>query len=293
MPFQPAYDVPQERRAYTLRPDAPNGTAVLILHGFMGSPVSSRPMAEYLCRQGILVHCPLLPGHGQYPNKLYNVPRQAWIAEVEEAYHLIRRHSDRLFIIGHSMGNILGAHLIITYGGVEGHAMLAPVYDLPDSRLRYVNLIRPFVPWFYPHKSQSKTLQKLMRERLLDFDPSLDFNDPHVQARLPELSRVPFSGMGEMVRMIHFGRRLWPQLTLPACILIGAEDRAASPENARKIYELLAAEDKAFHLFPNTGHELMRPFEKAHTEVWKLISSFVMGQRQLQPTATGNANSEP
>jgi carboxylesterase len=284
MPFQPTYDVPEGRRAYTLHPTNPTSVGVLMLHGFMGSPVSSRPMAEYLCRRGIVIHCPLLPGHGQYPNKLYNIPRQAWIAEVEEAYHFMRGRCGQLFIIGHSMGNILGAHLITTYGGVAGIAMLAPVYDVPDSRLRYVNMIRPFMPWFYPHKSKSKSLQKLMKERLLDFDPALDFADPGVQACLPEISRVPISGMGEMVKMIQFGRGLWPQLNLPVRILIGEEDRAASPENARKIYELLAAEDKAFQLFPDTGHELMRPFEPAHTQVWQLIGDFVLEKHiQTQP----------
>jgi carboxylesterase len=252
----------------------------------MGSPLSSRPMAEYLCQQGITIHCPLLPGHGHYPNKLYNVPRRAWMAEVEEAYHFMRGRCQRLFIIGHSMGNILGAHLITTCGGVEGIAMLAPVYDVPDGRLRFVNLLRPVMPWFYPHKSKSRSLQKLMRERLLDFDPTLDFTDPDVQRRLPEISRVPISGMGEMVKMIHFGRSLWPRLNLPARILVGEDDRAASPENARKIFELLGADDKEFHSFPHTGHELMRPFEPVHTQVWTLITDFVF-RKSIPKSANG------
>jgi pimeloyl-ACP methyl ester carboxylesterase len=115
-----------------------------------------------------------------------------------------------------------------------------------------------------------------MRERLLDFDPTLDFSNPDVQSRLPEISRVPISGMGEMVKMIYFGRRLWPRLDLPVRILVGEADRAASPENARKIFELLAADDKELQAFPETGHELMRPFEPVHTEVWQLIADFVM-----------------
>lgn len=275
MPFQPTYNVPVERRAYTLQPATPGGVGVLMLHGFMGSPLSSRPMAEYLCQHGITVHCPLLPGHGHFPNKLYNISRQDWIAEAEEAYEFMRGRFDRLFIIGHSMGNVLGAHLITTRGGVAGQIMLAPVYDVPDGRLRYVNFIRPFIPWFYPHKSKSRSMQKLMRERLLDFDPTLDFDDPEVQAQLPEISRVPISSMCEMVNMINFGRTLWSQLNVPVRILIGEDDRAASADNARKIFDLLPTTDKVFHSFPKTGHELMRPFEPVHTQVWQLIANFV------------------
>jgi pimeloyl-ACP methyl ester carboxylesterase len=183
------------------------------------------------------------------------------------------------------MGNILGAHLITTYGGVEGIAMLAPVYDVPDGRLRFVNLLRPVMPWFYPHKSKSRSLQKLMRERLLDFDPTLDFADPAIQSRLPEISRVPISGVGEMVKMIQFGRRLWPRLKAPVRILVGEDDRAASPENARKIFDLLPMDDKEFYSFPHTGHELMRPFEPVHAQVWQLIADFVM-EKNIQRITT-------
>lgn len=280
MPFQPTYNVPAERRAYTLQPPKPNGVGVLMLHGFMGSPLSSRPMAEYLCQQGIVTHCPLLPGHGHFPNKLYNIPRQDWIAEAEEAYAFIRGRCDHLFIIGHSMGNVLGAHLITTHGGVAGQAMLAPVYDVPDGRLRYVNFVRPFMPWFYPHKSKSRSMQKLMKERLLDFDPTLDLDDPEVQAQLPEISRVPVSSMCEMVNMINFGRGLWSQLDVPVRIFIGEDDRAASADNARKIFDLLPTTDKKFHSFPKTGHELMRPFEPVHTQVWQLIADFMMSDNR-------------
>ena len=39
-------------------------TAVLLSHGFTGSPASIRPWGQYLHSQGFTVTCPLLPGHG-------------------------------------------------------------------------------------------------------------------------------------------------------------------------------------------------------------------------------------
>jgi basic membrane protein A and related proteins len=196
MPFQPDYDVVDERRAYTLTAN-PNSDSVpqrgvLIIHGFMGSPLSSRPLAEYLNTHGYFVHCPLLPGHGHYPNKLYKVPAKAWLAEVEEAYTLARANVNELFIIGHSMGNVLGAHLVLKYDDIRGMAMLAPIIDVPDRRLRWVKYARFFLPWYYPHKSKRESMQHLVRERVLDFDPSIDFDSPQFQAQLPEVSRVPY-----------------------------------------------------------------------------------------------------
>lgn len=280
MPFEPDYDVAEARRAYTLaapnEPSASNRIGVLILHGFMGSPLSSRPLAEYLNERGIFVHCPLLPGHGHYPDKLKNATRKAWLAEVEEAHDFARRQVDDLFIIGHSMGNVLSAHVALKYNDVKGIAMLAPVIDVPDSRLRLVKYARFFLPWYYPHKSKRESMQHLVRERVLDFDPSIDFDSPEFQASLPEVSRVPLAGMHEMVSTIEYGRKLWPRLNLPVRIYAGEDDVAAPPENARQIFALLPGRDKEITIFPHSGHELMRPIEPIHQTVWEAIATFIL-----------------
>jgi carboxylesterase len=279
MPFTPNYDVPPERRAYTLRGNGRIGC--LMLHGFIGSPASTRPLAEYLCEQGITCHCPLLPGHGQYPNKLYKVSHKAWIAEVEEARQTIRGWCDEVFIISHSMGTVLGSHLIVTQGEISGIVMLAPVYDVPDERLNWMWLIRYVMPWYYPHKSKKPSMQKLVRERVLDFDPALDFDSPEVQASLPQVARVPTSGLDEMVKMIRYGRSLWPQLTLPVQIFQGGHDPAVKAEKTQILYEQIPSQDKKLDLFPEAGHELMRPFDPRHETVWPTIEAFIRERSSL------------
>lgn len=279
MPFKPNYDVPEERLPYTLfSPTPPTGerrAGVLVLHGFIGSPLSSRPMAHYLNERGLFVHCPLLPGHGQYPDKLRGVSRKAWLAEAEEAYALTREHCDDLFIVAHSMGNILAAHVALKFGGVAGITMLAPVYNVPDRRLRIVKYARHFMSWYYPHKSKSESMQHLVRERVLDFDPSIDFDSPEFQARLPQVSRVPIGGMHEMVSTIEVGHKLWPRLDVPVRIHAGEDDHAAPPDNAREIFAALPGRDKELTVYPHVGHELMRPFEPIHAVVWESIASFI------------------
>lgn len=280
MPFKPTYEVKEERRPYTLTVEGPlpdgRRVGVLVMHGFMGSPLSSRPMAEYLNQKGVFVHCPLLPGHGSYPSTLHRVGRKLWLAEAEEAYQLVRRQSDELYIIGHSMGNILGAHVALKFGDVRGVAMLAPVYDVPDSRLHWVKYARFFTTWYYPHKSSHESMRRLVRERVLDFDPTVAYDSPEFQALLPQISRVPLSGMHEMVAMITEGRKLWPRLDVPVRIFAGEDDDAAHPDNARRIFSLLPTKDKKLTIYPDTGHELMRPFEPIHATVWDSIASFIL-----------------
>lgn len=276
MPFKPDYKIPEERQPYELIGHGQSGNGrvgCLVLHGFMGSPGSSRPMAEYLAAQGITVYCPLLPGHGHYPDKLYKVSHRKWLAEAEEAMQHIRQMGDELFIISHSMGAVLAAHVITKFNQVKGLVMLTPLYEVPDSRLSLMPILRYFMPWLYPHKMES--MQDLMRQRLLDFDPTLDLDDPAVQARLPEMTRLPTSGLAEMVKVVRLGRKLWSRLNLPTIIFHGGQDPAVRPGSIEKIYERLPHKDKILKVFPEAGHELMRPFEPVHTKVWQMVSNFI------------------
>ncbi len=157
--------------------------------------------------------------------------------------------------------------------------MIAPVYEPPDGRLKYTGIAQHFVPWYYPHKSSKPSMQHLVRERVLDFDPTIDFDDPDFQALLPEVSRVPMSGMYEMVQTIAYGRKLWPSLNVPVHIFAGGEDVAAPPDNARQILALLPNPDKALTIYPESGHELMRPFDPVHQEAWQAIGAFLNDHR--------------
>jgi carboxylesterase len=280
VPFKPNYEVKPERQAYTLE-KGPVGC--LMLHGFMGAPISSRPMAEYLAERGITVHCPLLPGHGELPNKLQAFPRQAWIDEAEEAFTFINQRCEKVFLMGHSMGTVLCAHLASQHKQVKGLVMLAPAFDIPDRRLLAMSVLRYVMPWFYPLKMRS--LRPLVNKRILDFDPTLDLNDPAVQARLPEMTKVPTSSIDEMRKTIKMGRKLWPTLEHPSIILQGDEDEVIDLESTRRLYNMLPNPDKKLIILEGAGHELMRSFDPAHKRVWPAVLDFIMQHSSLPVTS--------
>ena len=277
MPFVPPYDVPAERHAYVelARVENENGRiGLLMLHGFLGSPLSSHPMANYLADHGVSVHCPLLPGHGHHPDKLHKVPRQAWLDEAQEAFETVQGQYDELFLMGHSMGAVLGAHLCLQNPEVRGLIMLTPLYEAPDDRLNWMKLLRFVMPWFYPHKMRS--MRKLVRERVLDFDPTINFDDPSFQQNeLPKVSRVPTGALAEMVKMAEYGRTLWPQLVTPSIIFRGGHDPAVKLGTIDKLFDVLPGPHKKLKTFPEAGHEPMRPFDPAHKELWPMALEFM------------------
>ncbi len=283
MPFQPDYEVPEERRAY-FTPGQPRegweNVAVLMLHGFMGSPASSRPMAEFLAGKGITTLCPLLPGHGHLPYKIHGTSHQQWLSEVEEAYYQLRRQREQVFIVGHSMGAVLGAHLATKFPEVCGLVYLAPLYEIPDRRLKVASLGRYFLDFVYPLKYKSLH-PDVWLGRVLDYDPTIDVTDPELQEWLVEASRIPVDGISEMNKMAGIGRRLWPQIHQPVLIFQGGQDPAVSPGNTEKLFQALATADKEMKFFPQVGHELMRPVEPIHVRIWDKAFEFIEDHAEI------------
>ena len=278
MPFQPEYEVPEERQAYTFKAEPKEGwegIGILMLHGFMGSPVSSRDMGRFFAEEGITTHCPLLPGHGNLPYKIHGHHKAEWIAEAEEGFHYLKQSCDQIFIIGHSMGAVEGAYLADKYQNeVCGLILLAPLYDVPDWRIKMASFGRYVMPWFYPLK-RKEVDRDIFVARVTDFDPTIDVDDPELQDWLVEATRLPMDGIDEMRKMGVYGRKLWPKIHQPVIIFQGGTDPAVHTDFVEKLFQKLATADKEMKFFPQAGHELMRPEEPIHRKVWQKILEFI------------------
>jgi carboxylesterase len=82
-------------------------TALALIHGFTGSPVSMRPLAELLVAQGFRVEAPRLPGHGTHPKDMQRTRYADWRSEVLSCIDRLQRESKRLVLVGLSMGGTL------------------------------------------------------------------------------------------------------------------------------------------------------------------------------------------
>jgi carboxylesterase len=150
-PDQDAHPVLPGCEPWSSPDGGPHG--VLVLHGFTGSPVSMRPLAEALAAAGFAVELPRLPGHGTSPEDLALTTFDDWLAEAERALGVLQRRcaEGRVVVAGLSMGGALTLALGTTHpelagiipinapcvgpeGLAEGlHAMLAEGVEVMDS----------------------------------------------------------------------------------------------------------------------------------------------------------------
>lgn len=272
MAFHVSDAIPPSRQPYTFEG---NDVCCLVIHGFMGSPKSSRPMAEFLHAElGWTFYCPLLPGHGHLPYKLHRVSHRQWLAAAEAALATVRQRGRQIVLIGHSMGSILAAHLAVQAADIRALALIAPLHDVPSRVFHAMPLVRRLMPYLYPLRLPQIPNDVIM-QRIHDFDPSIDLEDPAVKAWLPRGTRMPTSALDELRKMTRLGRKLYRKLSLPVLTLQAGADPAAPVENGEKVHAAIRAADKRYVLVAEAGHELMRPFDPAHETVWAEIRDFL------------------
>ena len=90
-------------------------TGVLFLHGFTGGMFEVRPFIQYVEeRTDWITSVPILPGH-DFPIDLSKVSAESWMMEAELALNRLRKETDRIIVVGFSMGGIIALYLALRY----------------------------------------------------------------------------------------------------------------------------------------------------------------------------------
>lgn len=145
-PLSPA--VVPGAEAYTANPDHvdPVG-AVLLCHGFTGSPISMRPWADHLVSSGFEVSVPRLAGHGTSWQEMNRTTWQDWYGVVEAEFLRLSEQYGPIGLAALSMGGSLTLRLAAQYPDrVVGLALVNPSVASADPKMRFVPLLSKFVP---------------------------------------------------------------------------------------------------------------------------------------------------
>ena len=272
MPYHPRSDIPPERQTFS---HWRGGVGCLLLHGFMGSPNSWRPLADHLAAHDITCHVPLLPGHGHLPDKIHKIPHTHWLSAASAALGVMRQHCHTVFVMGHSMGAVLAAHLATHHtADVRGLVLIAPLYEVPDKRIRLTRWARYLLPYAYPLRLPNFP-RDLALARVTSFDPTIDLDDPEVQEWLGQGTRISNWGVAEMCRMADVGRTLWPQVQTPTLVVQGGRDRALHSPHARTLLAELPTAAKELFWLDQADHDIIHPESADHALVWEKIRAFV------------------
>jgi carboxylesterase len=119
--------------AEPFRQQGDSDVAILLVHGFTGSPASMRPWGDYLNAHGYTVFCPRLPGHGTKWQDMEQTTWQEWYAEAARDFEELLKEYRLVFVAGLSMGAALSLRLAEARGAdIAGLMLVNPAVCRPQ-----------------------------------------------------------------------------------------------------------------------------------------------------------------
>ncbi|MDA0837690.1 MAG: alpha/beta fold hydrolase [Planctomycetota bacterium] len=224
--------------------------AVLLIHGFRGSPSVFEELGELLHQRGCSVHAMLLPGHGRSVGDLAASRWQNWASAVELTHLKLRERHDRIFLVGFSLGGLLALHQA-TRSLVNGVVAISPFLKLnsdasgglsPQTRLKLAQLL-PFTQVVELHREPN-----LLDDRLR-----------------AEVKISPFYPVKTMQSMVEFAESIGDSLNAIRCPLLiqqSKNDRVVCGTSVQQLYEAVSSDDKRLTWYEGSAHELLLDCER-------------------------------
>jgi len=232
-----------------------NSTGCLLIHGFTGTPKEMRPLGDFLVEKGYSVLGIRLSGHGTKMADIQRSHWQDWSGSVLDGWHLLQSSTDKVILMGLSMGGILGLYHA-SFLPVQGIVCMSTPYQL-GSALELALL--PFLTGIYPFKKKGES----------------DWHDPNAAKDHIAYEKFPTRAIVQLTHLIQAMRDSLPKVTAPALLMHAKGDLVVAPENMRRIYQELgtAEENKEMVLLENSGHVVTRDSDKM--TLFNNILSFV------------------
>jgi carboxylesterase len=217
------------------------------MHGFGGTPLEVKLVADVASELGLGARAPLLPGHGRSVRELVGTRFEHWLAAADEHYRELAARGP-VVLAGLSMGSLVAMRLALRYPETSiGLIVLANA----------VWLMSPWPLW---------GLRLVERLRLPDFSvpkPASDIDDEAERRQHLTYNAQP---VHSAISVMQAGRRLLPELErlrCPALILHGRRDRVCPVANAWRLAVRLGSVDKRVVLLPRSHHVVTRDVERA------------------------------
>jgi len=218
-------------------------TAVLLIHGFTGSPASIHPWAESLHTNGYTVAVPRLPGHGTTWQDMERTTWQDWYAAAEQALDELVGQYRQVYVGGLSMGGALALRLAEQRSAdVAGVMVVNPGVRRPDRTdvpillaLDRVGLLGPLTKVMPTVPGISNDIKKPGQDEVA-------------------YDQVPIKSGIQLLKLQEDVRGNLPQVTQPLMVFTAPEDHVAEPVNSDIVMTETGSRRKTQVLLPESYH---------------------------------------
>lgn len=235
--------------------DGRSREAVLLVHGFTGSPWEMKPLGAYLAGRGYLVYGLRLPGHGTSPEDLAGKRMEDWLEAVLHGLRSLAARGHRVAAVGQSTGALVLLRAALEHP-LAGLVLLSPFLRLRHRLAPAAGLLRFIKPFQYR---------------------------PLTSQNLPfYYERRPVAGVHQINRLTRHLRSRLPQVQAPTLVVSAQGDQTVIIPSAMELFQRLGSAHKEFHLFgPEAPHVLTTADNPRQPETLTLSASFLAGLRRF------------
>jgi len=226
---------------------------IMLIHGLGEHCQRYNALGEYLTNSGFALSSMDLPSHGRSEGKrghidTFDVFQQAALGLYDKT---LSRHPDApIFLLGHSMGGLIAARLLLDHQQKFQGALLsgAAIQSPQEPPAWQVTVI--------------KTIAKLFpKAAMLQLDASGISRDPKVVDAYmadPLVSKDKLSAkfLVEMTNTMERCKTNAADISLPLLVMHGAADLMTAPAGSKLLHDSASSSDKQLRLYEGLYHEI-------------------------------------
>ena len=225
--------------------------AILLLHGFTGTPQDLKKLITFLKNRGFACCAPIYHGHGMGAEAIVHSSVDLWWQDAVNALEFLQSYQyGKISIIGHSMGGVFALRLAQQNALTSVTTLCSPIQKRPVDDLQ-----RRLISYAEEYKKFEQKPAFQIEQEVAAFEQS-DFS------LLEDLSQFTQTT----------GQNL-AQINCPLQVLQGELDDVCYQESAQIIYDQAGSAVKEIKNYPNSGHMLMQ--EADHQQVFRDIVRFL------------------
>ena len=227
----------------------PGVPAVLLLHGYFGSPADLGELPEALRAAGYTVHAPLSPGHGTTPRALAGTHPDDWRDAALAEFDLLAQEHDTVHVVGFSLGGWLA--LEIAAARDAGRVVVVNPY-----------LGETWTPAWLPFSTDAAAaFVEPLIAYVMRTDRFVRLNDRAMLGRVRAYRSVPVTTTVALTAAsaASLDSGLLKKVQEPLLALVSEGDRVTPAETARFVLGPLAARGERFAMrtFERSDHLLL------------------------------------
>ncbi|NHK32960.1 MAG: alpha/beta fold hydrolase [Asgard group archaeon] len=225
---------------------------IILVHGFSSSAQEMQELGDFLHEKtGYSTYSVLLKGHGTSPADLAQTDLIDWYKSVRDAYKSMRETSEKIVLIGHSMGGTL-CLLLAANEEIDVVVSICTPIKVEYFMQDYLFLISDLISYFPRRKEELEIMEK---HKLIKYKVS------------------SLKGVQNLLDLMEIAREEITKVKAPILTITAGKDKRVPLYNANKINELVQSEIKKDLFYPDAHHTIL--FTSDKELVFKEILDFI------------------